>query len=53
MLRTLPADAEDAAIKQLVVEWSELLADKKFAEALAMFETSTDFEDWTPDLLEQ
>lgn len=38
MIRTLPVNASDDDIKQLVVEWSELLAQKRFADAIAMFE---------------
>lgn len=37
MVRTLPLEASDEEIKALIVEWSELLAEKRFAEALAMF----------------
>jgi len=36
-MRTLPIDAADGEIKALVVEWSELLAQKRFQEALDMF----------------
>ena len=43
-------DAPDGALKALVVEWSELLAVGKFADALAMF-PNAGHPDWTPDLL--
>lgn len=36
-MKTFPIHAIDEEIKVAVVEWSELLAQKRFAEALAMF----------------
>ena len=36
-MRTLEITATDAEIKALVVEWSELLAQKRFQDALDMF----------------
>lgn len=50
MIRTLRVNATDDDIRQLVVEWSELLAQKRFAEAIEMFE----YEDpkLTPEELE-
>jgi hypothetical protein len=48
--RTLPLTATDDAIKELVVEWSELLAEGRFADALAMFPTAR-VNKWTPELL--
>jgi hypothetical protein len=51
-IRTFPNDAADDEIKALVVEWSELLAQKRFEDALKMFLVS-DEEEWTPELLEQ
>ena len=36
-MRRLPLNATDDEIKLLVAEWSELLAVKKFQEALDMF----------------
>lgn len=38
MIRMLPLNATDNDIKQAVIEWSELLAQKRFADAIAMFE---------------
>lgn len=38
MIRMLPLNATDNDIKQSVIEWSELLAQKRFADAIAMFE---------------
>lgn len=52
-MRTLPIDASDEEIKNLVIEWNELLAIEKYEEALSMF-LSDNFEvEWTPELLEQ
>jgi hypothetical protein len=50
-IRTLPVDASDDAIKALVVEWSELLAEGRFADALGMFSNAGDPDVATPDLL--
>ena len=36
-MRTLPITASDSEIKALIAEWSELLAQKRFQEALDMF----------------
>jgi hypothetical protein len=36
-IRTLPITASDSEIKSLIAEWSELLAQKRFQEALDMF----------------
>jgi hypothetical protein len=36
-MHTFAMSSSDDEIKQGVVEWSELLAEKRFAEALAMF----------------
>jgi hypothetical protein len=36
-MRTLPITASDDQIKALVAEWSELLAQKRFQDALDMF----------------
>lgn len=52
-MRTLPIDASDDEIKDLVVDWSELLADKRYADALSEFPHSTQEYDWTPELLER
>jgi hypothetical protein len=52
-MRTLPIDASDGEIKALVVEWSELLAEKRYREALEMF-SHCDWEiNWTPEALQQ
>ena len=52
-MRTVPITASDDEIKALVAEWSELLAQKRFQEALAMFPVADLEENWTPELLEQ
>jgi hypothetical protein len=49
-MKALPLDASDDAIKSLVVEWSELLAQKRFQEALEMFPHW--HKELTPKLLE-
>ena len=49
--RTLPIDAPDNAIKDLVVEWNELLAQKRYAEALSMFPQCCHELTWTPENL--
>jgi hypothetical protein len=51
--RTLPVNATDEEIKSLVVEWSELLAEKRYQEALAMFPFCNEEMEWTPNLLEK
>jgi hypothetical protein len=52
-MRSLPSNATDDELRQLVVEWSENLAAGQFAEALSMFPYSKhSFDvDWTPDAL--
>ena len=50
-MRTLPIDATDAEIKQLVVEWNERLAEGKYEEALQLMLFSTEEYSWTPALL--
>ena len=52
MPRVLPVTASDEDIRKLVVEWSELIADKKFAAALEMFAAVKEGEEWTPEFLE-
>ncbi|MHB0937723.1 MAG: hypothetical protein ACYDCO_04885 [Armatimonadota bacterium] len=52
-MRTLPVTASDGAIKALVVEWIELLAQKRFREALAILPYSTEEYHWTPELLQR
>jgi hypothetical protein len=49
--RTFPRDAPDRVIKDAIVEWSELLALERYADALAMF-LSVAREKWTPAKLE-
>ncbi len=49
--RTLPVGAADDAIRELVVAWSELLAESRFADALAMFPNAGDPTVRTPELL--
>lgn len=52
-MRILHIDVNDEEIKNLVIEWNELLAVEKYEEALSMF-FSDDLEcKWTPDILEQ
>jgi len=52
-IRRFPFNADDDAIKTLIVEWSELLAQKRFADALSMFLHFDDEVEWTPETLEQ
>ena len=49
---TLPVTATDDQIRALVVRWSELLAQKRFADALEMFPHSVEELDWTPETLQ-
>ncbi len=51
-MRTLPITATKEEIKQLVIEWNELLAQEKYKEAFEMFPAYDDYEHWTPELLE-
>lgn len=51
-IKALPLSASDDEIKALVVEWSELLAQKRFQEAIEMFFHCHDELLWTPTLLE-
>ena len=50
-MRTLPAEASDDAIKAHVVDWTELLAEGRFADALSMFANAGDADVSTPKLL--
>ena len=50
-MRTLPIDAEDQEIIALLEEWTELLAQEKYAEALDMLSPDPE-QHWTPELLE-
>lgn len=52
-MRTLPITASKEEIRELVIEWNELLAQEKYREAMEMFMLAEDNElDWTPELLE-
>lgn len=52
MMRTLPITASKEEIKELVIEWNELLAQEKYKEAFEMFLAENNELDWTPELLE-
>ncbi|GCD12532.1 hypothetical protein [Clostridium tagluense] len=52
-MRTLPIDVRDEEIKNLIIEWNELLAVEKYEEALSMFPSDNLEVEWTSDLLEQ
>jgi hypothetical protein len=50
-MRTFPTSASDEQLRAAVAEWSELLAQKRFADALAVFEpvesmTAAELEEW-------
>ena len=52
-MRTVPIAAGKEEIRELVIEWNELLAQEKYREAMEMFMLAEDTElDWTPELLE-
>lgn len=52
-MKTLPITASKEEIKELVIEWSELLAREQYQEALDMFLLDENNElEWTPELLE-
>ena len=51
-MRTLPITASKDEIRELVIEWNELLAQEKYKEALEMFLAENYELDWTPELLE-
>ena len=52
-MRTLPRAASDDDIRALVVEWSELLAQKRYQDALELFPASAESQaEWTPQVLE-
>ncbi len=55
MRRSWPLSAGDDDLRRAVAEWSELLAEKRFADALSMFDVSDDphAERWTAELLER
>ena len=52
-VRRFPFDASDDAIRMLIVEWSELLAQKRFADALGMFLHFDEEINWMPQTLER
>lgn len=52
-MKTLSIDSSDEEIKDLVIEWNELLAAEKYEEALSMFPSDKLEVEWTPELLEQ
>jgi hypothetical protein len=52
-MRTLAIDASDDEIRSLVVEWHELLAQRRYSEALELLPHSTIEVDWTPELLDE
>jgi len=52
-MRTLSIDSSDEEIKNLVIEWNELLAVEKYEEAISMFLSDNLEVEWTPELLEQ
>lgn len=52
-LRALPLPVNDLEIIKLLIEWTELLAQERYKEALEMFLIDKNIEwDWTPELLE-
>lgn len=52
-LRTLSLPVNDLEIIKLLIEWTELLAQERYKEALEMFLIDKNIElDWTPELLE-
>lgn len=51
-MRTLPITASKEEIRELVIEWNELLAQEKYKEAFEMFPAENNELDWTPELLE-
>jgi hypothetical protein len=52
-MRTLPLTCSDDDIRQLVVEWWELVAAGKFRDALEMLPHDDSQVTWTPEYLEQ
>ena len=50
-MKTLPVDADRQSIIGLLEEWTELLAQEKYAEALDLLPPDPD-QNWTPELLE-
>ncbi len=52
-MRVLQIDAQDIEIKNLVVEWNELLANERYQDALNMFPYSSEETEWTAALLKE
>ncbi len=52
-MQTLPLTATDDEIKALVVKWSELVAEKKFQEALEFLPPCDTWQIWSPKELEE
>ena len=52
-MQTLPIIATDNEIKALVVEWSELVAQKEFQEALDFLPPCDIWQNWSPKELEE
>ena len=52
-MQTLPLTATDDEIKALVVKWSELIADKKFQEALELLPPCKVWQVWSPKELDE
>lgn len=50
-MRTLPMDADDGAILEVLEEWTDLLAAEDYAGALEMLPPDPE-QNWTPALLE-
>ena len=50
-MKTLPINATDKQIKDLIIEWSELLAAEKYEEALDLFPHSEESNKWNPQEL--
>lgn len=51
-MRTLPLTATDDEIRALVVEWSELLAARRYRDALELLPHSDEECDWTAESLD-
>ena len=52
-MKTLSIQASDNAIKNLIVEWAELLAKEKYTEAFNMFPHSAKENQWSPEELKK
>lgn len=51
-MKTLPLNASKEAIVDLLIEWTERLAEEKYEEAFKMFQAYNHSLEWTPELLE-